>query len=197
MKLFSAIASTAVIGISFAVITPAEAYVSPSDKLCNTSSCGMSIAGFADRMQRATGATFTFSNSRDPFCKESYELKGYYSPMKHQIMICNENANSARSIARTISHEVVHAVQVCMNGPVPFGYPGVDLRLTRSESNSVQKNYPRDQYWMEENARGISNWIADKDFIRGANLQIIAANNCGEMKSAFKRHRGNSIRKLH
>ena len=190
-------AAAAVIGISFTMTTQAEAYVSPSDKLCNTSSCGMSIAGFADRLQAASGATFMFSSGRDSLCKVSYGLKGYYSPMKHQIMICNENADSVRSIARTISHEVVHAVQSCINGPVPFGYPGVDLKLTHREWNSVQDNYPISEHWMEENARGISNWIADKDFTRAANLQVIAANKCADMKSAFNRHGGSSIRKLH
>ena len=78
----------------------------------------MSVAGIADRMSRATGAEIKFSDGRDRECLISKYLKGYYPPSKHEIVLCNENANSVNSIVKTLAHEVTHAYQACANGPI-------------------------------------------------------------------------------
>lgn len=198
MKLFNAIIAAAVVSAPFVSSTPAEAYVSPSEKLCNTSNCGMSVRGFTERMAGATGAKISFSEGRDKECRMSKYLGGYYSPSRHEIVLCNENSESPREIARTIVHEVVHAYQACIKGPVPFGHPNIDNHLTAREAHYIAKSYPKSQHWMEVNARKISNLIADEDFFAGATLQSRVDQACGDMKSAM-RSLGSTrgIRKLH
>ena len=178
-----------------------HAYVSPQEKVCNTPSCGMTVGGFADRMSRATGAEISFSEYRDRECRMSKYIGGYYLPAKHKIVLCNENANSVRSIVRTLSHEVAHAYQACTNGPYPIRdyYPNQAANnLSQAEIDHVKKSYPKSQHWMEFNARTISNIIANEDLMRGADLQTHVDMKCGDVKRAM-RSLGSvgEIRKLH
>ena len=100
-----------------------------------------------------------------------------------------------------MTHEVAHAYQACTDRPYPIRdyYPGQAAKnLSQAEIDHVKGAYPKDQHWMEFNARTISNIIANEDLMRGADLQIHVDMKCADVKQAM-RSLGSTgeIRKLH
>ena len=115
----------------------------------------MSLEEFAERMSLSSGTDFKFSNGRDLLCVDERGLLGYYRPSTHAITMCNENAESAQVLARTIAHETVHAGQSCLNSHVPFDKGMLNAR----EKEMVQNLYPYSEWKAEYNARAISNYL--------------------------------------
>jgi hypothetical protein len=95
----------------------------------------------------------------DPECAANPRLMGFFTPKDGVVTICFKNASKfGVSPLQVLRHELIHAAQLCVNGPL--------LKRDYSSPVDLSADYPADQHPTETEARVLADELSEIDVAR-------------------------------
>ena len=95
----------------------------------------------------------------DPECAANPRLMGFFTPQDGVVTICFKNASKfGVSPLQVLRHELIHAAQLCVNGPL--------LKRDYISPVDLSADYPADQHPTETEARVLADEFSEIDVAR-------------------------------